>query len=114
MKRTIRIFCVLTICSLLGLLAYADRGGFIKKERPQLNIESYGTLKNSIQFNLRSGLKYKGSDILSMQRVGDAVVTESIVTYKKGNMVYIIPHRQRIATSVYSPKDGSKLILRSR
>lgn len=114
MKRTIRIFLVVTVSCVLGLIAYADRGGFVKKEKRQLNIESYGTLKNSIQFNLKSGLKYKGSDILSMQKVGGTVVTESIVTYKKGNTVYIVPYKQRIVTSEYSQKEGYKLILRSR
>ena len=98
----------------LGLLAFADRGGFVKKDRPQMNIETHGTLKNSIQFNLKSGLKYKGSDILSMKRVGNSIITESVVTYQKGSSIYLIPYKQRIATPEYSQKEGYKLIIRSK
>lgn len=109
-----KIFVAFAVLFLVGIFAFADRGGFIKKDKPRLNIETHGNLKNSIPFNLKSGLKYDGSRIINTQRVGGSVVTESVVSYKKGNVVYLIPYKQRIATPEYSQKDGYKLVIRSR
>lgn len=114
MKKATKIFLSISVLCMLGVFAFADRGGFIKKDKPRLNIETHGNLKNSVPFNLRSGLKYQGSQLISKQKVGNSIVTESVVSYKKGNVVYLIPYKQRIATPEYSQKDGYKLIIRSK
>lgn len=114
MKRGTKILIVSIVFCGIGLLSFADRGGFVKKDKPQLNIETHGSLKNSIQFNLKSGLKYRGSEMLNFQRVGNSIVAESIVSYKKGNTTYLIPYKQRIAIPEYSRTGGYKLILRSK
>lgn len=114
MKLGIKILVVCVVFCGLALLSFADRGGFVKKDKPQLNIETNGCLKNSIQFNLKSGLKYRGSEMLNFQRVGNSLVAESIVSYKKGNTIYLIPYKQRIAIPEYSQAGGYKLILRSK
>ena len=114
MNKQFRILFVILIFCGIGLFAFADRGGFVKKDKPQMNIQSHGTLKNSIPFNLKSGLKYRGSEILNMHRVGNSIVAESVVSYRKGNTVYLVPYKQRIVTPQYSKNDGYKLIIRSK
>ncbi len=114
MKKATKILIVCVLSFGIGLLSFADRGGFVKKNKPEVNIETHGTLKNSIQFNLKSGLKYKGSDILNFQKIGNSIVAESIVTYKKGNTTYLIPFKQKIAIPEYTREGGYKLILRSK
>lgn len=102
---------ILFLCG-LGVLTYADRGGITRKDKPQLNIELHGTLKNSIPFNLKSGIVFRGSEILNTRRIGNSLVSESVISYKKGNTTYLLPYKQRILIPQYSAKDGYKLIIR--
>jgi hypothetical protein len=104
---------VLFACS-VWLIASADRGGFVKKNKTRLNIAVQGSLKNSIAFNLKSGVYYKGSFLLHKQQIGNAFVSDAFISYKKGNTIYILPYRQKILIPEYTQKDGYKLIIRSR
>ena len=96
------------------LFAFADRGGFVKKNKTHLNINTNGNLKNSIAFNLKSGLTYRGSSILDQQQIGNSVISDAIISFKKGNTVYILPYKQKIVIPEYTQQDGYKLIIRSR
>jgi hypothetical protein len=104
---------VLLVCGVC-LFAFADRGGFVKKNKTQLNIKINGNLKNSIQFNLKSGLNYRGSFLSNQQQIGNSIVSDAYISYKKGNTVYILPYKQRILIPEYNQKDGYKLIIRGR
>ena len=104
---------VLFACSIC-FMAMADRGGFIKRNKTRLNIAAQGTLKNSIAFNLKSGVYYKGSFLLNTQQIGNAFVSDAFISYKKGNTTYILPYKQKIVMPEYTQKDGYKLIIRSR
>ena len=104
---------VLLVCGVC-LFAFADRGGFVKKNKTQLNIKINGNLKNSIQFNLKSGLNYRGSFLTNQQQIGSSIVSDAYISYKKGNTVYILPYKQKILIPEYSQKDGYKLIIRGR
>lgn len=114
MNKYSKIALVILIFCGVCFIASADRGGFVKKNKTQLNIVTKGTLKNSLAFNLKSGLCYKGSFLLNRQFIGNAIINDAFVSYKKGNTIYILPYKQKIAIPEYSQKDGYKLIIRSR
>lgn len=107
------VAAVLLFCGVY-FFSFADRGGFVKKNKPHLNIETNGNLKNSIPFNLKSGLTYRGSFFTNSQKIGNSIVSDAYISYRKGNTVYILPYKQKIAIPEYSQKDGYKLILRTR
>ncbi len=96
------------------LFAFADRGGFVKKNRTHLNINTNGNLRNSIAFNLKSGLTYRGSSLLDKQQIGNSIISDALISYKKGNTIYILPYKQKILIPQYTQQDGYKLIIRSR
>ena len=97
MNRTYKILLALTLLFLVVNVAIADRGtGRKNKTKVVLNIATPSTLKNSIQFNLKSGLTYKGSLLTNQQSLGRAILNSSIITYQKGNTVYIIPYKNKI------------------
>jgi hypothetical protein len=104
---------VLLFCGVC-FLALADRGGFVKKNKTQLNITTKSTLKNSIAFNLRSGLNYKGSFFSNTQQIGNTFISDTYISYKKGNTIYILPYKQKVVIPEYTQKDGYKLIIRPR
>lgn len=103
------LFCIVNV-------AIADRGlGKKIKNKTILNITSNtSTIRNSITFNLKSGLTYSGSLLSNTHTVGNSILTQSIITYQKGNMTYIIPFKQKIVIAdVNQGYTGLKMIIRS-
>ncbi len=95
--------------------ALADRGGFGRKRNTiQLNITTNTTLKKSIPLNLRSGVIFKGSQLLNRKKIGSSIFSTALVSYKKGNSIYIIPYKQKILIPSYSLGSGYKLIIRRK
>jgi hypothetical protein len=83
------LFCIVNV-------AIADKGtGRKNKTKVVLNISTPSTLLNSISFNLKSGLTYKGSLLVSQQTIGSSIMNSSIITYQKGNTIYVIPYKHK-------------------
>ncbi|HAO46761.1 MAG TPA: hypothetical protein PLZ45_05155 [Ferruginibacter sp.] len=104
----------IAILSSIAFTALADRGiGKKSKANVSLNIATSGSLRNSISVNLKSGLKYTGSLLAGQQTDGKTILNNTLLTYKKGNTVYIIPHKQVIAVPEMSQGyTGMKLIIK--
>lgn len=102
------LFCLVTY------VATADRGGFGRRNKIHFNISTSNTLRNSIPFNLRSGLYYKSNTVLSHQYVGNSIFSSSVVSYQKGNTIYILPSKQKVLIQSYTPASGYKLIIRGK
>ena len=94
--------------------ALTDRGnGKRAKNKVVANISIPTTLRNSISFNLRYGLKYTGSLIANHMSVNNTLSGTSLITYQKGNVTYIIPYKQRlIIPEVKQGYTGMKLIIK--
>lgn len=96
--------------------ASADRGvGRKTKNKATLNINAPTSIRNSISFNLKSGLSYKGSLLNSRKLAGSSVINNTIVTYQKGNSTYIIPYKNKITVAeMKQGYTGLKIILRKK
>ena len=94
--------------------ALADRGiGKKAKNKVTLNITTVSTLRSSISYNLRTGLTYKGSVQTNNVFSKGSIMNNTIVTYQKGNTVYIIPYKQKVVIpDVKQGYMGMKLIIR--
>ena len=97
-----------------SFIASADRGGFGRKNKVHFNITTLSTLKNSIPFNLKYGLTYSGSSRLSHQDAGNSIFNNTVISYKKGNTIYIVPYKQKILIPTYTQNGGYKLIIRHK
>ncbi len=96
--------------------AWADKGvGRRTKNNTSLNILASGNIKNSIGFNMKSGLSYKGSLLNTRVPVGNSLMGSSLVTYQKGNTTYIIPFKTKITVPEIQPGyTGMKVIIRKK
>ncbi len=114
MKKVTKILLVMGICSGIALSSLADGGiGRKGKSRATINIVATSTLRNAISLNLRSGLRYTGSLLTKQQFSGNSIFTNSLVTYQKGNSVYIIPYKHVITVPEIKPGyTGMKIIIR--
>lgn len=113
-----RFFLTIVVVCCICLIAAADRGGFVKKNKTRLNVVNNGNLKNTIVFTLRtqigSKLSYNGSVLMNQRQIGNAVVNDALISYKKGNTIYLLPYKQKMVMPQYSQSEGYKLIIRSR
>jgi hypothetical protein len=115
MKSISKIVFILILAGCISGIAIADRGGFGRKNnKVKLNIATVGSLKKSIAFNLRSGMAFKGSNLLNSQQIGNTLFNTTLVSYQKGNTIYILPYKQKILIPNYSPESGYKLIIRRK
>ncbi len=114
MKKVTKILLVMGMCSGIALSSLADGGiGRKGKSRTMLNITAPSTLRNSISLNLRSGLKYTGSLLSKQTFVGNSIFNNTLVTYQKGNTVYIVPYKHVITMPEVKPGyTGMKVIIR--
>lgn len=99
----------------LAQVALADRGvGKKNKSKSILNIvATNASLRNSIGFNLRTGLNYKGSLCFSTKTATNSVLATTLVTYQKGNITYVIPYSKKIIMpEMHQGYTGMKVILR--
>ena len=112
MNKYTRILLVVLLFCGVGLLASADRGRFELKKKITLNINPENNLRSAVAFNLKSGIVYKGSNLMRQETVGNSIISDVMVSYKKGNTIYILPYKQRISIPQYSKNEGSKLTIR--
>ena len=97
------------------LVSFADRGaGKKSKNKVILNINTTNSFKNAISFNLKGGLKYKGSLLTNTQQQHNSLVATELVTYQKGNSIYIVPYKQKIIVpEIRQGYTGLKLIIKT-
>jgi hypothetical protein len=113
---TKKILAVTVLVSVV-VEAWADRGvGRKTKNKISLNITApNNNLRNSLAFNIKSGLAYKGSLLNSRQTVGSSVMNNSLITYQKGATTYIIPYKSKITVPDIQPGyTGMKIIIRKK
>ena len=117
MKRFTKKILAFTMLFSIVCDAWADRGvGKKSKTKTVLNIAAPTNIKNSIAFNLKSGLSYKGSLLMANKTfANNAIVSTSLITYQKGNTTYIIPYKNKITvTEVGKGYTGMKIIIRKK
>jgi hypothetical protein len=94
----------------LSVAAFATLGdGKAKKKSSLLN--SKPTITPG-KFSMKSGYQYRGSQIISQKKDKNSFTRNSLVTYQKGNMTYILPVKtvvpQKIKLSIGIPQMTKK------
>jgi hypothetical protein len=115
MFKKAKMILIVLMLSGIGFSAIADKGiGKKNKSRITLNINAGNSLRNSIALNLKTGLKYTGSLLTNQQLIGTSYLNNTLLTYQKGNTVYIIPHKQVFTVpEMKQGYTGLKLIIKT-
>jgi hypothetical protein len=91
----------------LSVAAFATLGDGKSKGKRSSLFNSKPTVTPG-RFTLRSGYQYRGSQIINQQNQNNNFTRNSLVTYQKGNMTYILPVKtivpQRIKVTVGIPQ----------
>ena len=90
----------LTTLFLVGLsvAAFATLGDGKGKKKSSL-LSSKPTITPG-KFSMKSGYQYRGSQIINQKKDNNSFTRNSLVTYQKGNMTYILPVKTIIPDKV--------------
>ena len=115
MLKKAKMLLVVLMLSGIGFGAMADKGiGKKNKTKISLNINAGNSIRKSISLNLKSGLKYTGSLMANQQINGSSYLNNTLLTYQKGNTIYIIPQKQVYTVPEMKPGyTGLKLIIKT-
>jgi len=91
----------------LSVAAFATLGDGKSKGKKSSLLNSKPTITPG-KFTLKSGYQYRGSQIINQQTQNNTFTRNSLVTYQKGNMTYILPVKtvipQKIKVTVGIPQ----------
>ena len=111
MNNSFRILSLVTLFTIQMNISFADRGVSKKRNKVVINIKTPNNFKTALNFNLKNGLKYKGSLIMNSVTAAPNSFN-NLITYQKGNSVYILPYKQKIfVADVHQGFAGTKLII---
>lgn len=114
MKKIAKILFLSVFMSSLMLPGFADRGVGKKTKKITLNIKTSGNLSSSLSLNMKNGLKYKGSLISNTQSASTGITTNTIVSFQKGNSIYLLPYKQKVLVpELKQGYAGMKLIIKT-
>ena len=91
----------------LSFTAFAMVGDGKSKGKKSSVLSSKPTITPG-KFSLKSGYQYRGSQIINQQKDKNSFTRNSLVTYQKGNMTYVLPLKtvvpQKIKLTVGIPQ----------
>ncbi len=99
---------VLLLITATAFAAFASLGDGKSKGKKASLLNNKTTVTPG-KFSLKSGYQYRGSQVINQQKTENFVTLNSIVTYQKGNLTYILPlhtivNTQKVKFSVGIPQ----------
>ena len=113
LKKLMRRTLVSTLLIAVVGLAFASKGGGGEKKKDNsIPLKtSFTPIRTTTGFTLKAGPSYTGSYLLSSEKTANYVSFNTLITYERGNSVFILPYRYKMNTSVYLNNSGSNLRL---
>jgi hypothetical protein len=110
LRKLIRKTVVSTLMLAIVGLAFASKGGGGEK-KSSANIpfrNEFVPIRTTNNFTLKAGPTYRGSYSLGQEKTDSYVSIHTLVTYEKGNSIYILPYKYKMNTSVYLNGNAGK------
>ncbi|HEY4060256.1 MAG TPA: hypothetical protein VGM30_00070 [Puia sp.] len=114
LRKLIRKSLISALLTAVVGLSFASKGGGGEKKKDN-NIPlktDFTPIRTTNGFTLKSGPSYAGSYLLSQEKTGTYISFHTLVTYQKGNSIYIMPYKYKVNnSSIYLNNSGSNLQL---
>lgn len=91
-----RKLIISTILIGLTFFTFASIGGDKNKTKNKSLQSGFTPIRTSRGFTLKNRLNYHGSLITSQEKTTDFISYNSLVTYQKGNVTYILPNKYKV------------------
>jgi len=93
-------------------LTFASKGGGGDKKNTNIPLKTNFTpIRTTNGFTLKAGPSYAGSYVLGQEKTDNHISFNTLITYQKGNSIYILPYKYKVNTSVYLNNTGNNLQL---
>lgn len=80
-----------------AMAAYASLGDGNSKGKKKASLLNYKPVTPG-KFSLKSGYEYRGNQVINHQKNLHTVSLNSLITYQKGNLTYIVPMKTTMIT----------------
>ncbi len=64
--------------------------------RSKTSKSKFSTIKSDLNLSLKYGYSYNGNKSFDFRKTNNVILVNSVVTYKKGNVTYILPYKNKI------------------
>src|ERR1700761_3272476 len=89
-------------------LADASKGGGGEKKKDNANLKANFTpIRTTSGFTIKAGPSLTANYFLNTEKTPNYVSFNTLVTYQKGNSIYVMPYRYKINTSIYLDNSNS-------
>ena len=103
-----RKLLVSTIMIAVVGLAFASKGGGGEKKAANNPLKTNFTpIRTTSYFTLKAGPTFTGSTLLSTEKKANYVSFNTLITFEKGNSIYIMPYRYKINNSLFLRNSGA-------
>ena|ERR1700744_1598287 len=110
-KLTRKLLVSVLLIAVVGL-ASASKGGGGEKGKKEIPLKTNFTpIRTTSGFTLKAGPTFTGNYLLNAEKTSTYVSFNTLVTYQKGNSIYVMPYHYKINTSVYLNNSGNNLRL---
>jgi hypothetical protein len=100
------------LIAVVGLTFASKGGGGEKKNANSIPLKtSFTPIRTTNGFTLKAGPTYTGSYVLGTEKTSTYVSFHTLITYEKGNSIYIMPYQYKMSSSVYLHNGGGNLRL---
>ena len=108
----LRRVSISTILVGLTFFTFASIGGDKNKSKSASLHSNFNPIRTNRGFTLREGITYRGSMILKQEKTSTSISYNSLITYQKGNSIYILPNKYKVPLKPEqsSPKTNLQLL----
>ena len=111
-RKLMRKMLVSTIMVGVVGLAFASKGGGGEKKSANVPLKTNFTpIRTTNGFTLKTGPTFTGNYFLGTEKTNNYVSFNTLVTYEKGNSIYIMPYRYKVNSSIFLHNSGNNLQL---
>jgi hypothetical protein len=93
----------------VGGLTFASKGGGGEKKATASPVKNdFVPIRTTNNFTLKAGPTYSGSFMLGEEKTKNYISFNTVVTYQKGNSIFILPYHYKVNTSVFLNGNAGK------
>jgi hypothetical protein len=102
LRKLMRKTLVSTLMLAVVGLAFASKGGGGEKKAANTSLKTNFTpIRTTSGFTLKTGPSFSGSVLLGAEKKDNYVSFNTLITYEKGNTMYIMPYRYKVNSSLF-------------
>ena len=114
LRKLMRKTLISTLMVAVVGLAFASKGGGGEKKDTTKNVPlktNFTPIRTTNGFTLKAGSSMTANYLLGAEKTPNYVSFNTLITYQKGNSLYVMPYKYKINTNMFLNTSGSNMRL---